>query len=258
MKVIILAGGQPSTIADAKENIPKPMVQIGEHPILWHIMKNFASYGLNEFIICAGYKVDMIKDYFNDFYIYQSDITVDLKSNHITIHDNITENWKVTIVDTGLFSSTGQRISKIQKYIDEENFIVAYGDCLSNIDMKAMMNFHEKSNKLATMAVAKPTGRNVVLSIGSKGELVNQRENEGKESAAWTNACNFIFNKKIFAYLLGNYALEQQLIKVLIEKQQISTYKHEGFWTPVETYRDKAAIETMWNAKMAPWKIWKD
>ena len=256
MKVIILAGGLPSTISNEQTGIPKPMVEIGENPILWHIMKNFAQHGLTEFIICAGYRVDAIKDYFNDFYIYQSDITVDLSTNTIQIHKNVTEDWKVTIVDTGLYSATGQRVNKIQSYIDEEEFIVTYGDCLADINVEEVIAFHREHKKLATMIVARPTGRNTMMAIDKDGNYLGSQYNSADETDAWTNTGTYVFNREIFKYILGNYELEKQLLEMLVGRQQVMTYKHHGFWAPIETRRDKEKMENLWNAQIAPWKNW--
>lgn len=253
MKVVILAGGLQSTINNENEGIPKPMVDIGGKPLLWHIMQHFSEYGFNEFIICGGYRVDMIKEYFMDYYIYASDITVDLQTNSIKVHNEKTENWKVTVVDTGLFSLTGQRISLIEKYIDEENFIVTYGDCLSDINIQEMMEVHHQKQKIATVAMAKPTGRNRLLLIDDEGALLyNQSENISNESA-WVNADCFIFNRQVFNYLTGNYDLEKQLFMKLSEKQQLTAYPHTGYWTAIETRRDLMEAENLWNAGMAPW-----
>lgn len=254
MKVVILAGGLPSTIAEDKEGIPKPMVEIGESPILWHIMKKYAAHGFKEFIICAGYRIDRIKDYFKDFYIYQSDITVDLQTNTIQIHKNITEDWKVTILDTGLYASTGQRISAIESYIAENDFIVTYGDCLDDMNIVDMLQYHKTQQRLATMAVARPTGRNTLIALDVTGNYL-VRKNE-QDSNAWTNTGTYIFRKQVFNYLMGKYELEQQLLDRLGERQQITTYKHNGFWSPVETQRDKEQMQNLWNAGMAPWKTW--
>lgn len=256
MKVVILAGGLPSTIAEDKQGIPKPMVEIGENPILWHIMKSYGAHGLNEFIVCAGYRKEMIKDYFNDFYIYQSDITVDLRNNTIEVHKKITEDWKVTVVDTGLYSSTGQRISQIEKYIDGEEFIVNFGDCLSDIDIIKLIEAHHENGKWATVALAHPAGRNQILDIDEEGNYLGVRKSDSEENQAWVNAGVYVFNRQVFHYLLGNYQLEKQLLERLAEKQQISTYKHKGFWSPIETKRDKEQMENLWNAGIAPWKIW--
>lgn len=252
MKVVILAGGTRSTISNEQEGIPKPMAEIGGKPLLWHIMKSFSAYGYHEFIICGGYRVNMIKEYFMDYYVYQSDITVDLLNNQIEIHKNCTEDWKVTVVDTGLYCATGQRVAQIRNYIEDDNFIVTYGDCLSDIDVSAIYEQHVKQGKMVTMAMARPTGRNKSIEISQDGFVVGNQHN-AEDDQAWTSACLFVLNKKIFNILNGNYELENILIDRLADEKQIATYKHQGFWTPVETYRDRVAMENMWNAGMAPW-----
>ena len=252
MKAIILAGGTRSTISYEQQGIPKPMVEIGGKPLLWHIMKSFSAYGISEFIICGGYKVNLIKEYFMDFYIYQSDITVDLQNNTVQIHKNRTEDWKVTVVDTGLYSATGLRVAQVENYIEEDTFIVTNGDCLSDIDLKAMFAYHERQGKKATMAVAKPTGRNEALQIAEDG-LVIRKENKIQESRAWTNAGLYFLNRKVFNVLHGNYSLEDILTDNLTDDGQLITYRHNGFWTPVETYRDRVNMENLWNAGVAPW-----
>lgn len=259
---MILAGGQQSTLSRAHEGIPKPMAEIGEKPILWHLMKMYAAQGYNDFIICGGYKVNVIKDYFNDFYIYQSDVTIDLKNNKIEIHKKVTENWNVTIVNTGLYSSTGQRVSMIKDYLKDEDFIVTYGDCLSDIDVSKLERTHKNSGKIATLVTTKPTGRNILLPLDSEGNFCNHiagiQESEELNSNAWINAYTMVFQKKVFDYLMGNYDLEKQLFFKLSEKKEMITYKHEGFWSAIETTRDRDELETLWNAGMAPWKIWHE
>lgn len=252
MKVVILAGGQRSTISNEQIGIPKPMAEIGGKPLLWHIMQYFASYGLNEFIICGGYKVNMIKEYFMDYYIYQSDITVDLQTNMIQVHKSRTENWKVTVVDTGMYAATGQRVAQIRDYIEEDDFIVTDGDCLFDIRIDRLIEEHDKQRKLATMVVARPTGRNKAVMIGNEGQVVRSEE-DIKTSQAWANAGMYVLHKKVFDFIGGNYSLEQTLVNSLAERTQLVTYKHEGFWAPVETYRDRVDMENLWNAGVAPW-----
>ena len=253
MKLVILAGGMQSTISNEREGIPKPMIDIGGKPLLWHIMKHFSQYGFSEFIICGGYRVDMIKEYFMDYYIYASDITVDLASNIVEIHKKRTEDWKVTVVNTGLFTSTGQRVSLIQKYIEEDDFMVTYGDCLSDIDALALIDAHRKDGKIATVAMAKPTGRNRLLPLDELGTLDYGQGNDLFNNSAWVNADCLIFHKKVFGYLQGNYDLEKHLFLTLSEKKQLATYRHNGFWVPIETKRDLVEAENLWNAGVAPW-----
>lgn len=252
MKVVILAGGQKSAISNEQEGIPKPMAEIGGKPLLWHIMKSFSSYGLNDFIICGGYKVNMIKEYFMDYYIYQSDITVDLQTNKIEIHKNRTEDWRVTVVDTGLYSSTGQRVSRIQEYIEGDEFIVAHGDCLFDLDVKKMIAYHRERGRIATVAAARPTGRNEALDIGADGQIQKIQQNAALNEA-WVNTGLYVLNRKAFDALQGNYSLEDLLTDYLAEKGELITFKHNGFWTSVETYRDMVEMENLWNAGIAPW-----
>ncbi|ODR36032.1 sugar phosphate nucleotidyltransferase [Eisenbergiella tayi] len=260
MKVVILAGGKPSTLTEGKESIPKPMAELGGKPLIWHLMKMYAYYGLQDFIICGGYKVNLIKEYFQNFYIFQSDITVDLQSNIVQIHKKRTENWKVTIVDTGLFASTGQRVSMIQDYLGDEDFIVTYGDCLYNIDMQSLLSYHRYNNKIATLVVTKPTGRNALLPLDEKGILRDTKEENllpsGLKDYAWINAYTMVFKKQVFEYLDGNYDLEKQLFVELSKDNEMTTYRHHGFWRAIETIRDRDKLEELWDKNEAPWKMW--
>ena len=252
MKVVILAGGLQSSINYDAEGIPKPMVDIGGKPLLWHIMKHFSQYGLTEFIVCGGYKVDTIKEYFMDFYIYESDITVDLQNNTVEIHKKKTEDWKVTVVDTGMYSATGLRVSMIEKYI-EGDFIVTYGDCLSDIDIIQLIEHHRREGKTATVAMAKPSGREELLPLDEDGKLRYGSASHVENDYAWTNGDCFVFSPKVFPLLTGNYDLEKNLFIKLSEKEQLTTYKHAGYWLAVETRRDLVAAENLWNAGIAPW-----
>lgn len=253
IKVVILAGGAQSTLNDGQEGIPKPMVDLGGKPLLWHIMKQYSKHGFKEFIVCGGYHVDMIKEYFQDFYIYESDITVDLAKNTIEVHKNKTEDWKVTIVDTGLYSSTGQRVGMIEKYIDRNTFIVTYGDCLSDIDFRALVEAHYQGKKEATMAMAKPRGRSQLLPIDENGIFKYTGQETVQNDTAWINADCFVFDKQIFRFLYGDYDFEKQLLRILSERDELAVYRHAGYWTAIETRRDLVAAENLWNAGMAPW-----
>ena len=258
MKAIILAGGLPSTISDVKSGIPKPMAEIGGRPLIWHIMKLYSHYGFREFIVCGGYKVNIIKEYFKDFYIYQSDITVDLASNEITIHNKRTEDWKVTVVDTGVEATTSERILQVQEYVQGEDFFVTYGDCLSDMDLAEMLRLHKERKSFITMAVAKPTGRHSVLSIGDGDVLLGKRSgNLSGQDAAWVNASCYIFSDKALESLSGE-ELNEVYMEKMAEKEQVHIYRHEGFWRPVETMRDSVALEEMWEAANAPWKVWEN
>ncbi len=257
MKVVILAGGLPSTVSEEDEKIPKPMAEIGGRPILWHIMKSFCHFGFHDFIICAGYKGAMIKQYFMDYYIYGSDITVDLQKNTVEILRKKTENWNVTVVDTGLETPVTKRIELVKDYIGEEPFIVAYGDCVSDIDISKLVEQHITGGKLATVAVARPTGRNGIMPIGEDGLF--SEDNEKTQADAWVNACTYVFEQGIFEYLDSTKSyMEQGLFNELAREQLVCAYKHQGFWSPMETRRDRSVLERMWNEGKAPWKTWRN
>ncbi|MCM1256255.1 MAG: sugar phosphate nucleotidyltransferase, partial [Roseburia sp.] len=245
MKVVILAGGLPSTLIEQDEKIPKPMAEIGGRPILWHIMKQYAYYGYKEFIICTGYKGEMIKDYFMNFYIYQSDITVDLQTNQVDIHRKKTEDWDVMVIDTGRDTSVSERILKVREYLRGETFLVTYGDCVSDIDISEMAGQHRREGKLVTFAAARPTGRNKILSVGGEGMM--EPSSEGKSGNAWVNACSMVFEQGIFKYLThGEALLGEEMLNRLSSEGQVSMYCHKGFWSPMETVRDKTLLENMW------------
>lgn len=258
MKVVILAGGLPSTLIERDEKIPKPMAEIGGRPILWHIMKQFAYYGYKEFIICTGYKGEMIKDYFMNFYIYQSDITVDLQTNQIDVHRKKTEDWDVMVMDTGRNTSVSQRILNVREYLQGDTFMVTYGDCVSDIDISQMAAQHKKEGKTVTFAVAKPTGRNKILPVGRNGNIkLPQTENSSEN--AWVNACNMVMDQGIFQYLKQEETLlGEEMLSRLSSDDQVSIYCHKGFWSPMETVRDKTLLEDMWKKNAAPWKVWRD
>lgn len=258
MKVIILAGGLPSTLIEEDEKMPKPMAEIGGRPILWHIMKQYAYYGFNDFMICTGYKGEVIKDYFMNFYIYQSDITVDLQTNEVEIHRKQTEDWKVSVIDTGLNSSVIERLYMVRNYIGSEPVLVTYGDCLSNIDIGKMVQQHKAADDIATFAVAHPTGRNEILSLSESGKYKGILET-GVERDAWVNACSMVLEPEAFRYFApANSGKATTLMDSLAQEKTVRTYRHEGFWTPVETIRDKTLMEALWSRKKAPWKVWED
>ena len=255
MKVVILAGGLQSTLSNKGEGIPKPMVELGGRPLLWHIMKHFSQYGLKEFIVCGGYRVDVIKDYFTDFYVYESDITVDLGDNTIEIHKKRTEDWQVTVVNTGLSASPGQRIRAVSPYLNDEDgdFLVTYGDCLSDVDAKALAEAHRKSGKLVTLVMAKPQGRKQLLTIGADNLLDYGGLSPVVSDAAWVNADCFVMNRGALEYLQGQCDLEEQIFRGLSARGQVATFRHDGYWTTIETLRDLGGAERLWNEGRQPW-----
>lgn len=256
MKVVILAGGLPSVIIEEDEKVPKPMAEIGGYPILWHIMKQYATFGYKDFIICGGYKIEMIKDYFMNYYAYQSDITINLQSNEITLHNKRTEDWNVTVIDTGLRSSIPDRIKMIENYLENESFIVSYGDCVSDINILELVSFHKNHGRTATYSVARPIGRSEILPIDANGKFLHGIETE-MAGGAWVNACNMVFEPEIFGYL-KDASMEKDILNILRLHGQVLPFKHRGFWSPMETIRDKTLLEEMWNNHQAAWKIWED
>ena len=258
MKVVILAGGLPSIIGEENEKVAKPMVRIGERPILWHIMKMYSHYGFNDFIICTGYKAEDIKDYFMNYYMYRSDVTVHLKTNEVEIHHKVTEPWKVTIVDTGMEATTANRIYQVQKLL-KEDFIVAFGDCISNLDVSNMVKVHQQGGKIMTLALARPTGRNAIVATATDGTMLTYQEAAQQVNDAWANANMMVVSPQIFAEV-GDWKnrFETDVVEQLIEQRQVFTYHHNGFWLPIETVRDRDQVQKMWNEGNVPWRVWED
>lgn len=258
MKVVILAGGMGTRISEESHLKPKPMVEIGERPILWHIMKIYSYYGFHDFIICCGYKGDLIKEYFMNYYMHQSDVTIDLANNTTQIHENTSEPWKVTLVNTGLHTATGGRIKMIQKYVNEEPFMMTYGDGVSDVDIKALVEYHNMHGKIATITATRPAGRFGAIQVEEESNEVNSFKEKAKQDQAWVNAGFAVFNKEIFNYLGdGSKMLETEPYEKLAEDGQMVAYKHDGFWSPMDTMRDKSYLESCWNGGNAPWKLWK-
>ena len=258
MKVVILAGGMPSTIAENDEKIPKSMAEIGTYPILWHIMKQYAYFGFNEFVICAGYKSKMIKEFFRDYYTYQSDIMVDLRNNEIKFLRKKTEDWKVTILDTGVNASKRERVLQAAEYLEEDTFLLTYGDCVSDIDVTKLVNKHLEEQKLITVALAEPIGRNEIFVVESNRDS-NQNRASDVQKKAWMNSCNMVLNTMILEQNSDRIdLLDPSHLQELARCGEISFYLHEGFWSPIETKREKYYLEGLWNKNQAPWKVWKD
>lgn len=258
MKVVILAGGLGTRISEESHLKPKPMIEIGDKPILWHIMKIYSHYGYNDFVICCGYKGYMIKEYFADYYLHCSDITFDFTDeNKMIIHNNVAEPWKITLVDTGLNTQTGGRVKKIQKYIGNEQFMLTYGDGVSNIDIKKLVEFHNKHGKLATMSAVQPGGRFGVLEIND-GYSISRFAEKSKEDGGWINAGFMILEPEVFNYIddRDDNIFERAPLENLASDGQLIAYKHNGFWQCMDTQRDKNHLENLWNSKNAAWKVW--
>ena len=254
MKVVILAGGFGTRISEESQLIPKPMIKIGGKPILWHIMKEYSHFGYNEFIICAGYKQHVIKSFFADYALHNSDVTFDFQgANRIRVHNNFSEPWKVTVVDTGYDSLTGKRIKLIQPYIDGENFFLTYGDGVSDVNIKELLKFHEAHGKICTITAIKPDSRFGYIDF--EGDKVLAFREKSKEDVGWINAGYMVMNAAVFDYLDGNFMLEQEPMRKLTAAGEVMAYRHAGFWQCMDTLRDKNKLEELWQ-KGAPWKIW--
>ena len=255
MKVVILAGGFGTRFAEETDLKPKPMIEIGGRPILWHIMKIYSHFGFNDFIICLGYKGYMIKEFFMNYYIHQSDVTVDLKENKVEIHKTQSEPWKVTLIDTGLNTMTGGRIKRIRDYIDEDIFMLTYGDGVGDVDIKRLFEFHKNHKCLATLTAVQPSGR--FGSLNFDGDRVSSFFEKPKGDGGWVNAGFFVLNKKVIDYIKDDTTIwEREPLERLAMDSQLMAYKHTGFWKPMDTLRDKRELEDLWNSGKAPWKLW--
>ncbi len=259
MKVVILAGGFGTRISEDSHLKPKPMLGIGERPILWHIMKEYSKYGYNDFIICLGYKSYVIKEYFADYYLYTSDVTFDIANNEMIVHDNYAEPWKVTLVETGLHTMTGGRIKRIQKYVENETFMLTYGDGVSDVDISNLVKFHEKHGKIATMTAVNVGQRFGVLAIDENNEIQAFREKRDSDGG-WINGGFMVLNPEVFDYIKDGdeTVFEQEPLENLAQDGELVAYKHDGFWKCMDTLRDKRQLEEMWNSGNAPWKVWDD
>lgn len=259
MKAVILAGGLGTRLSEETALKPKPMVEIGARPILWHIMKIYEAHGINEFIICLGYKGYMIKEYFSNYYRHTSDITYDLANNSAIIHNNKSEAWKVTLVDTGDNSMTGSRVKKIQKYLNgDKNFCLTYGDGVSNVDISAAIKFHQEHKKIATLTSVTPMGRYGVIEVGNDKKTILRFQEKPAGDGNCVNGGFFVMSEEIFNYLPNGdqVVLEQDPLKNLAKDNQLMSFRHDGFWYAMDTQRDKIYLEDLWEKKMAPWKIW--
>jgi len=260
MKVVILAGGFGTRLSEETDLRPKPMVEIGSRPILWHIMKTYSHYGLNDFVILLGYKGYYIKEYFVNYFLHQSDVTIDLSNNEMQIHNNSSEPWKVTLVDTGLNAMTGARIKKAKQYIDNEPFLLTYGDGVGDIDIQKTLDFHKQHGKLLTMTSAQPDGRFGALNIDQNTNQVLEFQEKPKGDGSWINAGYFVCKPEALDYIDDgdSVVFEQGPLKNLAKDGQVHTYKHNGFWMPMDTLRDKNQLNKLWKDKQAPWKVWND
>src|SRR5208337_1608507 len=258
MKVVILAGGLGTRLSEETVIKPKPMVEIGGNPILWHIMKIFSQYGFNDFIVCLGYKGYVIKEYFANYFLHQSDTTIDLSTGQLEVHNCKAEPWKITLLDTGLNTMTGGRIKRAQKYIGSETFMLTYGDGVADIDICGLMEFHKSHGRHATISSVQPLGRYGALDIADDNAVLSFME-KPRGDRAWVNGGFFVLESMIFDYISGDeIILEREPLENLASHGQLAAYKHHGFWKCMDTLRDKIDMEALWNSGAAPWKKWKD
>ena len=259
MKVVILAGGFGTRISEESHLKPKPMVEIGEKPILWHIMKEYSKYGFNEFIICLGYKAYAIKEFFADYYLHTSDVTFDIANNEMIVHNNYAEPWKVTLVDTGLNTMTGGRIKRIQKYIGNETFMLTYGDGVSDVDIKKLAEFHKAHGKIATMTAVNAGQKFGVLQMNEKDNIVSFRE-KNINDGSWINGGYMVLEPKVFDYIENGDStiFEKEPLEKLAKDGELKAFRHTCFWKCMDTLRDKKQLEELWESGNAPWKVWNN
>jgi glucose-1-phosphate cytidylyltransferase len=259
MKVVLLAGGFGTRLSEETGIRPKPMVEIGEKPILWHIMKIYSSYGFNEFVVLLGYKGYYIKEYFSNYFLHQSDVTIDMQTGKMEVLNNSSEPWKITLLDTGFDTMTGGRVKKAQNFIGDEPFMLTYGDGVSDIDIAKLIKFHRSHGKAMTMTSVQPDGRFGALNIDENNQVQEFKE-KPKGDGGWINAGFFVCEPKVFDYITegDNTVFEQEPLMNLARDGEIFTFKHYGFWKPMDTLKDKNDLNKLWDSGKAPWKVWND
>ena len=256
MKVVILAGGLGTRLSEETSIRPKPMVEIGGLPILLHIMKIYSDQGYNDFVICLGYKGYLIKEYFNNYFLHKSDVTINLETNSITVHDTKVEPWKITLVDTGINTMTGGRIRRIQHHINSEPFMLTYGDGVSNVDIEKLLSFHRENKDIVTVTAVQPSGKFGALNIG-ENDTVNSFIEKPKGDGTWINGGFFVCNSEVFNFIDGDETiLEREPLERLAEESELMAFEHNGFWQPMDTLRDKIYLTDLWTSGSPPWKIW--
>ncbi|MEY8544064.1 glucose-1-phosphate cytidylyltransferase [Dubosiella newyorkensis] len=258
MKVVILAGGFGTRISEESYLKPKPMIEIGEKPILWHIMKYFSHFGFNEFIICLGYKAHKVKEFFDDYYLYTSDIEYDFINGEKKVLSNTAEPWKVTLIDTGLHTMTGGRLKRVKDYIGDEPFIMTYGDGVADVDLLDLIDFHKKGNRLATITAVQPGGRFGVLDLAKDGQIKRFRE-KSVEDGGWINGGFMVLEPQVLDYIDGDKTtFEREPLETIASEGNLDAYKHYGFWQCMDTMKDKQQLEELFEKGEAPWKVWQD
>ena len=257
MKAVILAGGYGTRISEESQYKPKPMIEIGSMPILWHIMKIYSAYGINEFIICAGYKQQVIKEWFSNYFLYTSDITFDLTAgNHVIVHNQHSEPWKVTVVDTGLDTMTGGRVKRIEKYVGNETFMLTYGDAVGDINIAELLDYHRKHGKVGTMSVYNFGQNKGVVDVSEDGS-VNEFREKSDFDGDLINIGFMVFEPELFQYIEGDHIIfEKEPMESLVRKNELMSYTHRGFWQCMDTKREKEKLEDLWRTGKAPWRVW--
>lgn len=259
MKAVIFAGGLGTRFSEKTQYMPKPMIEVGGQPILWHIMKIYSHYGIKEFVICAGYKQYVIKEYFMNYFMHNTDMTVNLADNSVSLHEKHSEDWKVTIIDTGLNTMTAGRLKRVKEYIGDESFCLTYGDGVADLDIQETIKEHEKSGKAISMTVYKPAGRFGSVHIDPKTNVVESFEEKPDGEGNWINAGFFVCEPKVFDYLpddADSVMFERTPLQNLAKNGEMHAYKHKGFWKPMDMLKDNIELEKLWEDGMAPWKKW--
>lgn len=257
MKVVILAGGLGTRLSEETSVRPKPMVEIGSKPILWHIMKVYSAHGINDFVICCGYKGYVIKEYFANYFLHMSDVTIDMRYNQMSVHHANAEPWRVTLVNTGDSTMTGGRLKRVREHLGNETFCFTYGDGVSNINVTEAINFHKQQNTLATLTAVQPPGRFGAIVLGQEQTKITNFREKPEGDGAWINGGYFVLEPAVIDLITDDNSIwEREPLEKLAEMEQLSAYKHYDFWHPMDTLRDKRYLEGLWNNNQAPWKIW--
>lgn len=256
MKVVILAGGKGTRLAEETGTRPKPMIEIGEKPMLWHIMKSYSYYGFNDFVICLGYKGYLIKEYFSNYFLHNCDVTFDMSSNQMQVHQSVAEPWRITLVDTGAETMTGGRLKRVAGYLDGETFLLTYGDGVADVDLRALTGFHRAHGKQATVTAVQPLGRFGALAV-DEGGAVSSFQEKPVGDGSWVNGGFFVLEPAVLERLKGDETVwEREPLEELAAAGELVAHRHEGFWQPMDTLRDKRLLEELWESGEAPWKVW--
>jgi len=258
MKAVIFAGGFGTRLSEETTIKPKPMVEIGGFPILWHIMKTYSAHGINDFIICCGYKGYVIKEYFANYFLHMSDVTFDMRfGNQMNVHKGNAEPWKVTLVDTGLDTLTGGRLKRVREYVGQETFCLTYGDGVANVDVTKLVEFHKSQGTLATLTAVQPPGRFGAIALAEGQSRISSFHEKPEGDGAWINGGYFVVEPEVIDFIEGDHTTwEQEPLKKLAQLDQLSAYKHPGFWQPMDTLKDRNTLEKLWASGDAPWKVW--